>query len=308
MVDNSHGDFHFSSVAAICSELSRRKFLGIVSKSVCLLPGLSALAESDQSALWFVTDDRYLATSGEVGWAKSIQLLTYQPTDSCEYEEGCVVSPSGWIRKISYSMALVNTSNAIWRGPTAAEHPDWFSTQNCHHHVHMLRVSECVLIDALTGAVLREGRKEGWCIRCLVRFTGSADPVAGACDAPVLAPGWGDIYGPNTPCNGVDVTGLPDGYYILRLTLDPLYRYGFHSVNSQLVYLSASGVAKITPPTLSINRSESGVTVSWTANADWKLQTSTDLVTWTTRADLPGPSQSFPIQGPQKHFRLILQP
>ena len=39
-----------------------------------------------------------------------------------------------------------------------------------------------------------------------------------------ISVGWGDFYDFNTPGQELDVTGLPDGLYALRITADPLNR------------------------------------------------------------------------------------
>jgi hypothetical protein len=79
------------------------------------------------------------------------------------------------------------------------------------------KVTFCI-VDAAVADLSLPGAPPGPAYTTCGTAPGIADVVQG------ISVGWGDFYDYNTPGQELDVTGLPDGLYALRITADPLAR------------------------------------------------------------------------------------
>lgn len=244
--------------------------------------------------------------TGEGGFTNTITTFWRVPT-VCEVSNGCAHSTE-ISRFLSCAITIINTNTTQWIGPTATQHPDWFSdtNQNCHPHQHLEGAFSAELKDFSVNVIKSEDDK-GFCWRSLTRFFGTNGPLPSACDAPVIQSGWGDTYDAGTLCNGIDVTGVPEGDYNFVVTLDPLHRYGCYQQLQQPIHLSSTNVTKISWPSLSIVDSATYVTVSWSADTSWRLQQSDDMQTWTSAEGFFANQspRNFPKTQPQQFFRLV---
>lgn len=258
--------------------------------------------------LLLLDGNRYPST-GEGGFTNTIVSFWRTPT-VCEVSNGCALS--GDLRYfLSCAITIINTSASAWTGPRAAEHPEWFSDTNktCHPHPHLEGAFSADLLNAFTGEVVRSEDDKGFCWRSLTRFFGTNGPLASACDAPVIQSGWGDTYDAGTLCNGIDVTGVPEGLYLYRITLDPLHRYGVYQALQQLVSLTATNVTKVSQPALAIADLGNSVMLTWSAPGNYRVQISNDLETWTTTESFVSSSPLvLPKNQPQQFFRLAMNP
>jgi hypothetical protein len=107
-----------------------------------------------------------------------------------------------------------------------------------HAHFHYVGFGQASLWRSdragtrLDASALRVGRKAGFCIMDVEQ----EDPAAAAahyqetgCKAPDvdgsfvngISPGWADIYGNLTEGQFIEITGVPDGFYLLDIAVDP---------------------------------------------------------------------------------------
>ena len=63
-------------------------------------------------------------------------------------------------------------------------------------------------------------RKQGFCLEDDVLTSGQSSPKFD-CTHQGLSIGWKDIYESTLDCQWLDVTGVPGGNYLLRLTVNP---------------------------------------------------------------------------------------
>ena len=105
-----------------------------------------------------------------------------------------------------------------------------------HDHWHFLDFSRYELIDA-TGEVIQRAGKESWCLANTDAIdltlpgasTGDgSEDLSTECGyegsrwiRETLAVGWGDAYSPYVSGQYFDITDLPNGRYIVRLTANP---------------------------------------------------------------------------------------
>lgn len=187
----------------------------------CMLPDLRVNAETAAESLWLNHQ-----TFGE---------------NSCELEEQCVTG-SGRRRLLNFEGRIENWGPGdLSPGP---EHDNpLFEYSACHGHYHFRDFTDYRLLDS-EGAVIAQGHKQSYCLvdmepvgsdtvpsppgtRPTPEPTGEVQLRRGD-DEPTgcnyLSAGWADIYGVGTPCQWVDVTDVPEGDYVLQLSVNPLGR------------------------------------------------------------------------------------
>jgi cysteine-rich repeat protein len=144
-----------------------------------------------------------------------------------DVDEGCAGGRYGR-RLVSYSLRTRNigTDDLILGNPgcpncalnpgAACTNP-LFVCGTSHGHAHFEDFALNQIIDA-DGNVVATGRKYGFCLLDL----GCATPHY-SCSYQGITAGCSDVYSAGLPCQYVDITdsGLPDGIYKLRVTLDP---------------------------------------------------------------------------------------
>lgn len=64
-------------------------------------------------------------------------------------------------------------------------------------------------------------RKQAFCLRDDIHFNPATGPAKYNCDFQGLSPGWEDMYPRDLDCQWLDVTGVPGGTYLLRVTVNP---------------------------------------------------------------------------------------
>lgn len=121
----------------------------------------------------------------------------------------------------------------------AAPGVDFFYAGDGHNHWHIRDLDSYELLDA--GAVVAEGEKHGFCFEDNTSYRDwPSTGHNGAPRNPVYAPdnvcgvgqpsatsvmhglsvGWGDTYPTSLPNQYIDITGLPDGVYTVRVSTD----------------------------------------------------------------------------------------
>jgi Lysyl oxidase len=149
--------------------------------------------------------------------------------NSCELQEMCV-SGSGTRRLLRFEARIENWGPGDLRaGRAGPENPN-FEYSSCHDHYHFLDFTDYRLLR-LDGSVAAYGHKQSFCLISMERVSDAATPsepgthpVPQEPDCNTLVAGWADIYGVDTPCQWVDVTGVPEGDYVLQVAVNPIER------------------------------------------------------------------------------------
>lgn len=113
---------------------------------------------------------------------------------------------------------------------------------HAHFHYTDFAVASLWRSDArgrrLGGVPVRAGRKAGFCLEDVYRYRsgGSQTYVPPQACYPSHADGgevsqvngvsvgWADVYDMAVPHQYIEITGVPDGYYLLQITVDPLHK------------------------------------------------------------------------------------
>ncbi|MEW6268198.1 MAG: lysyl oxidase family protein [Thermodesulfobacteriota bacterium] len=135
-------------------------------------------------------------------------------------DENCVGGPG--IRKLLRFDVLVHNrgdEDLVVGSPN--ERPDLFVYSACHRHYHFRDAALYELLDA-SGAVVKTGRKQGFCIEdTLPSSDGPAPPKRYDCKFQGVQVGWADWYPSVLDCQWIDVTDLPAGDYVLHVFWNP---------------------------------------------------------------------------------------
>uniref|UniRef100_A0A3Q0RIK1 Lysyl oxidase homolog n=1 Tax=Amphilophus citrinellus TaxID=61819 RepID=A0A3Q0RIK1_AMPCI len=103
---------------------------------------------------------------------------------------------------------------------------DWHS---CHQHYHSMDAfSNYDLLDVITGHKVAEGHKASFCLEDTNCDPGFRRRYACTSHTQGLSPGCHDIYAANIDCQWIDITDVPPGTYILKVTVNP----NFHVLES----------------------------------------------------------------------------
>ncbi len=136
--------------------------------------------------------------------------------NACEVAERCVGAP-GDRRLLRFSVSIVNMGQGAVVIPPPDQRPDLYEYDACHLHDHLVGFARYELVDP-RREVVAVGRKQGFAMVDLVPYCGDAAPPNYPEDATqLLSPGWADVYIASYPCQWLDVTGVPDGTYTLRV-------------------------------------------------------------------------------------------
>ncbi|CDQ57912.1 unnamed protein product [Oncorhynchus mykiss] len=94
---------------------------------------------------------------------------------------------------------------------------EWHS---CHQHYHSMEAfSNYDLLDVITGRKVAEGHKASFCLEDTSCDPGVRRRFACTAHTQGLGPGCYDTYNANIDCQWIDITDVPPGNYILKVTL-----------------------------------------------------------------------------------------
>ncbi|XP_024130192.1 lysyl oxidase-like 5b [Oryzias melastigma] len=96
---------------------------------------------------------------------------------------------------------------------------DWHS---CHQHFHSMDAfSNYDLLDVVSGLKVAEGHKASFCLEDTGCEPGFRRRYACTSHTQGLSPGCHDTYAANIDCQWIDITDVPPGNYILKVTVNP---------------------------------------------------------------------------------------
>ncbi|MDT7570080.1 MAG: hypothetical protein QOE05_254, partial [Actinomycetota bacterium] len=115
---------------------------------------------------------------------------------------------------------------------------------HAHFHYNDFAVSSLWRSDAkgrrLDKVPVRQGQKAGFCLQDVYafrspapapRYTGplscyptDVSPSAEISQVTGVSPGWVDVYDLSLPHQYIEVSGVPDGFYLLQIEIDPDHR------------------------------------------------------------------------------------
>jgi Lysyl oxidase len=144
----------------------------------------------------------------------------FDPSD-CAIAEG-VVGGSGYRRLLRFDTVIMNSGNGDLvvgdRSDPNNPYASWFVFHTCHGHYHIrdFTIYELLTLD---GQRVAAGTKQGFCMEDSFKYAGNKSNGY-HCENQGITSGWGDWYYKQLVGQWIDITGVPEGDYIVRITIN----------------------------------------------------------------------------------------
>ena len=176
--------------------------LATISSGICIYPGDPDCPEAPDLVM---DQDLLLST---------LAFVDKTNEDPCLIEAGCM-GGLGTRYVIEFATRIFNSGNSdyyIGPPPTNINEPsNNFVYDPCHHHWHYMGYADYILYDA-QGYRVPIGTKAGLCV--LDAFCFGTDNKYNCLNMGISAH-CGDVYGPETDCQWIDITDIPAGDYTM---------------------------------------------------------------------------------------------
>lgn len=159
-----------------------------------------------------IVDQPYLAST------LSVDVQFVQEGD-CWLNEGCV-NGTGLRLILRFGTKIANVGLTAFELGAPNPDDDYWDFDECHGHWHYTEYADYQLFD-LAGNNVGVGHKQGFCVIDLTDYNGHCEPTYTSCSFQGISPGCADVYNPSLPCQWVDMTGLDEGIYTLKVTTNP---------------------------------------------------------------------------------------
>ncbi|XP_040896244.1 lysyl oxidase-like 5a isoform X2 [Toxotes jaculatrix] len=145
----------------------------------------------------------------------------------CAAEENCLsrsayhpsVSDLDYRVLLRFPQRVKNQGTADFLPVRPRHEWEWHS---CHQHYHSMEAfSNYDLLDVSTGQKVAEGHKASFCLEDTSCDPGIRRRFACTAHTQGLGPGCYDTYHANIDCQWIDITDVPPGNYILKVTVNP---------------------------------------------------------------------------------------
>jgi len=140
----------------------------------------------------------------------------------CELVEGSV-GGTGYRRLLRFDTVLINSGNGDLKvgdpaDPANPYHPV-FEFSPCHQHIHITGFSNYQLLN-LDGTVAAQGHKQAFCLEDLLKYSNDNRSNGYTCGDQGITSGWADWYSKQLSGQWIDITGVPEGDYIVRVEIN----------------------------------------------------------------------------------------
>ena len=140
---------------------------------------------------------------------------------SCAIEEGAV-GGTGYRRILRFDTVVLNSGNGdlIVGDRSDPNNPfaEWFFFATCHGHFHIRDFSNYELLNTDRTVVIA-AQKGGFCFEDSLKYDGDKSNGYN-CGFQGITSGWGDWYFKQLTGQWIDITGVPEGDYIVRVTVN----------------------------------------------------------------------------------------
>ena len=143
----------------------------------------------------------------------------------CALEENCLASDANGQPLRSYRKLLrfdSLTMNYGLRDFTPVLNRNEWIWHGCHMHYHSFEVFVEYDLLSVDGAKVAEGHKASFCLEDSICDAGTFGTYrCGGRTAQGISVNCGDLYTRYLDCQWIDITGIPDGYYIIQVKINP---------------------------------------------------------------------------------------
>jgi hypothetical protein len=138
--------------------------------------------------------------------------------ESCSIVESCV-DDVGNRRLLNFSTTTPNDGNTDLVMGRPEDRPELYTFGECHDHFHFDQYASYRLLTP-DGEVAATGHKQAFCLMDLEPRSDDAPAPRFDCDDQGISAGWADTYGRHLDCQWVDITGVPEGDYVLEVSVN----------------------------------------------------------------------------------------
>jgi hypothetical protein len=139
----------------------------------------------------------------------------------CAIQEGAV-GGTGYRRILRFDTVLMNSGDGdlILGDRSDPNNPfaEWFEFAPCHGHFHIRDFSVYELLNTDRTLVIA-AHKQGFCMEDSIKYDGGKSNGYN-CEFQGITSGWGDWYFKQLTGQWIDITGVPEGDYIVRVTIN----------------------------------------------------------------------------------------
>lgn len=140
---------------------------------------------------------------------------------TCAIEEGAV-GGTGYRRILRFDTVVMNSGDGDLvvgdRSDPNNPYAAFFEFASCHGHYHIRDFSVYELLDS-SGTTVVAGHKQGFCFEDSIKYDGGKSNGY-SCANQGITSGWGDWYYKQLTGQWIDITGVPEGDYIVRVTIN----------------------------------------------------------------------------------------
>jgi len=160
----------------------------------------------------------------------------------CSLEENCLASdavglPRNSIRTL-LRFDLLTMNYGLSDFTPVLDRSQWI-WHACHYHYHSFEVfTEYDLLD-LNGTKVAEGHKASFCLEDS-QCDGSSRRYRCGRSKQGISKNCGDLYSRGLDCQWVDITGVPEGTYILQLNVNPTQLVHESDVDNNIIQCTLS--------------------------------------------------------------------
>ena len=141
--------------------------------------------------------------------------------DSCAFEEGAI-GGAGYRRLLRFDTVVMNSGDADLvvgdRSDPNNPFAEFFEFAPCHGHFHIRDFSIYELLN-LDRTVVVASHKQGFCMEDSLKYDGGKSKGFN-CSFQGITSGWGDWYFKQLTGQWIDITGIPEGDYIVRVRIN----------------------------------------------------------------------------------------
>lgn len=146
---------------------------------------------------------------------------------NCAIAEGSV-GGSGYRRLLRFDTVLINGGDGdlVVGSPTDANNPfhSAFVYSACHNHYHIKDFSNYQLLN-LNRTIAAQGHKQAFCLEDLLKYTNDNKSNGYTCAFQGITTGWADWYFKQLSGQWIDITGVPEGDYIVHVEINAAHTF-----------------------------------------------------------------------------------
>jgi hypothetical protein len=205
-----------------------RQIIALIIASVLLLsliPFVAKAVRTDVSRDFPVYSNRGLPdlTVDPKRFVSQMEIIDrFFDASSCELGEGSV-GGTGYRRLLRFDTVLINGGDGdlVVGSPTDPTNPyhSVFFYSACHNHYHIKDFSNYQLLR-LDRTVAAQGHKQAFCLEDLLKYTNDNKSSGYNCAFQGITTGWADWYFKQLSGQWIDITGVPEGDYIVHVEIN----------------------------------------------------------------------------------------